>query len=154
MCMTRLYSHTAVLGHVWRKGLLGRDLASEMHEPWMPLLVSQRVSLQLWLLSTDSLRFKALVYFVAMATPHGTSWLHTSVRCLSFLHCLGPPALGGVNRIDTYISVCSLALDYQPRDGVPGFEVETRDDLFWAPVANRTRKRLKALEGSHIYGDT
>ena len=40
----RLYSRTAVvLGHAWREGLSARDLTSEMHEPWMPLLVSQRV---------------------------------------------------------------------------------------------------------------
>ena len=40
--MTRdMYSHTAVvLGHIWREGLSGHDLASEMHEAGMPLLVS------------------------------------------------------------------------------------------------------------------
>ena len=27
-----------------------------------------------------------------------------------------------------------LMLNYQPREGVPGFEVETRDELFWASV--------------------
>ena len=41
---------------------------------------------------------------------HGTSQLHTSVRSLRFLHYLGPPALGSVNRVDTYTSVCNLYL--------------------------------------------
>ena len=36
---------------------------------------------------------------------HGTSWLHTSVRSLRFLHHLGPTALGGVNRVETCTSV-------------------------------------------------
>ena len=43
---------------------------------------------------------------------------------------------------DLDINKC-LSLDYQPREGVPGFEIETKEDLFWAPVAHRTRKRLK-----------
>ena len=36
--------------------------------------------------------------------------LHTSVRSLRFLHHLVPAALGlgGVNRIETYTSVCNL----------------------------------------------
>ena len=36
-----------------------------------------------------------------------------------------------------------LVLNYQPREGVPGFEVETRDDMFWVPIAHRTQKHLK-----------
>ena len=43
---------------------------------------------------------------------------------------------------DLDINEC-LSFDYQPREGVPGFEIETKEDLFWAPVAHRTRKRLK-----------
>ena len=34
-------------------------------------------------------------------------------------------------------------LSYHPREGVPGFEVETQEDAFWAPIAPRTHKRLK-----------
>ena len=37
-----------------------------------------------------------------------------------------------------------LSFEYQPRDGVPGFDIETRDDGFWAPIAHRTRSRLKS----------
>ena len=36
------------------------------------------------------------------------------------------------------------SFDYQPRGGVPGFFVETNDDGFWAPIAHRTRRRLKS----------
>ena len=41
-----------------------------------------------------------------------------------------------------------LLLDYQPRDGVLWFEIETQEGVFWAPVAHRTRKRLKATHAS------
>ena len=44
---------------------------------------------------------------------------------------------------DLDIDEC-LPFDYQSRDGVPGFNVETKDDSFWAPVSHRTRRRLKA----------
>ena len=27
---------------------------------------------------------------------------------------------------------------------MPGFDIETRDDGFWAPIAHRTRSRLKS----------
>ena len=37
-----------------------------------------------------------------------------------------------------------LSFEYQPRDGVPGFDIETRDDGFWAPIAHRTRSHLKS----------
>ena len=37
-----------------------------------------------------------------------------------------------------------LSFDYQLGDGVPGFSIETNDDEFWAPVAHRTRRRLKS----------
>ena len=43
---------------------------------------------------------------------------------------------------DLDINEC-LLFDYQPREGVPGFEIETKEDSFWAPVAHRTRKHLK-----------
>lgn len=43
---------------------------------------------------------------------------------------------------DIDIDEC-LSLSYHPREGVPGFEVETQEDAFWAPIAHRTRKRLK-----------
>ena len=36
-----------------------------------------------------------------------------------------------------------LSLNYQPVHGVPGFEVETADDIFWAPIAHRTRARAR-----------
>ena len=32
-----------------------------------------------------------------------------------------------------------LSLDYRPHDGVPGFDIETGNDSFWAPIAHRTR---------------
>ena len=36
------------------------------------------------------------------------------------------------------------SFEYQPRDGVPGFDIETNDDGFWAPIAHCTRRRLKS----------
>ena len=41
---------------------------------------------------------------------HGTSWLHTSVWSLHFLHHLGPAALGSVhvNHVETCTSMCNL----------------------------------------------
>ena len=38
----------------------------------------------------------------------GTSWLHTSVLSLRFLHHLGPAALSSVNCVETYTLVCNL----------------------------------------------
>ena len=39
---------------------------------------------------------------------------------------------------DIDIDEC-LSLSYHPREGeLPGFEVETRKDAFWAPIAHRT----------------
>ena len=35
-------------------------------------------------------------------------------------------------------------LDYQVRDGAPGFEVEMNDDTFWVPIAYRTRSVIRA----------
>ena len=46
---------------------------------------------------------------------------------------------------DILVNEC-LSLDYQPVDGEPGFEIETNDDTFWAPVAHRTRTHLKSVE--------
>ena len=43
---------------------------------------------------------------------------------------------------DVDIDDC-LSIDYQPRNGVPGFEVETKADSFWSPVAHRTRSNKK-----------
>ena len=43
---------------------------------------------------------------------------------------------------DVDIDEC-LSLSYHPQEGVPYFEVETWEDAFWAPIAHRTRKRLK-----------
>ena len=39
---------------------------------------------------------------------------------------------------DIDIDECLSALSYHPREGVPGFEVETQEDAFWAPIAHRT----------------
>ena len=36
--------------------------------------------------------------------------------------------------------LCSL-LYYQMVDGMPGIEVETDDDVFWAPIAHRKSER-------------
>ena len=33
---------------------------------------------------------------------------------------------------------CLSKFEYQPRDGVPGCNIETNDDGFWAPIAHRT----------------
>ena len=43
---------------------------------------------------------------------------------------------------DLDVSEC-LSIDYEPVNGSPGFNVETKDDEFWAPVTYRTRKRIK-----------
>lgn len=42
----------------------------------------------------------------------------------------------------------SLLINYQPVSVVPGFEIEIRDDAFWAPIAHRTRTHahLKSIE--------
>ena len=34
-----------------------------------------------------------------------------------------------------------LSIDYQPRNRVPGFEVDTKSDSFWSPIAHRTRSK-------------
>ena len=53
------------------------------------------------------------------------------------------PASSDTSDDDIDIDDC-LSFDYQLRDGVPGFEIETRDDCFWAPILNRrTRSRKK-----------
>ena len=55
------------------------------------------------------------------------------------------PASSDTSDDDIDIDDC-LSFDYQLRDGVPGFEIETRDDCFWAPILNRrTRSRKKSL---------
>ena len=44
---------------------------------------------------------------------------------------------------NVFVDDC-LSLNYQPVHGVPGFEVETADDIFWAPtIAHRTRARVR-----------
>ena len=53
---------------------------------------------------------------------------------------VNPPSVRTVRDID--IAEC-LCIDYEPLGGTPGLSVETVDDVFWAPVAYRTRKRLK-----------
>ena len=35
-----------------------------------------------------------------------------------------------------------LSLSYQSVRGVPGFEIETAGDTFWAPITHRTRTRV------------
>ena len=42
---------------------------------------------------------------------------------------------------DVDISDCTC-IDYQPVSGVPGFEISTKDDIFWVPIAYRIRTRL------------
>ena len=49
---------------------------------------------------------------------------------------------GSTESSDLYIDEC-LSIDYQPKEGEPGFEVETKDESFWLPVAYRTRTRSK-----------
>jgi len=41
-----------------------------------------------------------------------------------------------------------LSLNYQPVHGMPGFEIETADDTFWAPIAHCTQAsvRLKSTD--------
>ena len=53
---------------------------------------------------------------------------------------VGEPTFSEDSDID--IAEC-LCIDYESLGGTPGFSVETVDDVFWAPVAHRTRKRLK-----------
>ena len=36
-----------------------------------------------------------------------------------------------------------LSLNYQPVHGVPRFEVETADDIFWAPIAHWARAHVQ-----------
>ena len=36
-----------------------------------------------------------------------------------------------------------LSLDFQVKDGVPGFDIETADSSFWVPIAKRTRSQMK-----------
>ena len=43
---------------------------------------------------------------------------------------------------DIDIDKC-LSLDFQVKGGVPGFDIETVDSFFCAPIANRTRSRMK-----------
>ena len=43
--------------------------------------------------------------------------------------------------------LCS-SLSYQMVDGMPGIEIETDDDVFWAPIAHRTRTRTR-LKSEH-----
>ena len=47
---------------------------------------------------------------------------------------------GGASNLDN--DEC-FSFDYQSREGVTGFEIETKELLFWAPVAHRTQNRLK-----------
>ena len=50
--------------------------------------------------------------------------------------------VGSTESSDLDIEEC-VFIDYQPRHGLPGFEVETRTDTFWSPVAHLTRFRKK-----------
>lgn len=36
------------------------------------------------------------------------------------------------------VTVDSDTSDYQPHDGVPGFDVEAGNDSFWVPIAHPT----------------
>ena len=49
---------------------------------------------------------------------------------------------GSTESSDLDIDEC-LSIDYQPKEGESGFEVETKDESFWLPVAYRTRTRSK-----------
>ena len=49
---------------------------------------------------------------------------------------------GSTESSDLDIDEC-LSIDYQPKEGEPGFEVETKDESFWLPVTYRTRTRSK-----------
>ena len=61
--------------------------------------------------------------------PHGTSQLHISVRSLRFLiHYLGPVALGSVNHVETYTSLCNLYLTHVLVDQYVRTTIS--DDLF------------------------
>ena len=48
-----------------------------------------------------------------------------------------------ISEDDVDINDCTC-IEYQPVNGVPGFEIATKDDTFWAPIAHRTRTRLKS----------
>ena len=49
------------------------------------------------------------------------------------------------SNVDILLDDC-LSLDYQAVDGVPGFEVVTKDSSFWAPISHCTRARLKLMD--------
>ena len=57
------------------------------------------------------------------------------------------PASSDTSDDDLDVDDC-LSFDYQLRDGVPGFEIETRDDFFWTPISHRTRSRKKLQHAS------
>ena len=39
-----------------------------------------------------------------------------------------------------------VMIDYLPINGRPGFEIETRTDSFWSPIAHRTRSSVERVE--------
>ena len=55
---------------------------------------------------------------------------------------VGIPNSSGDSDLD--IDNCT-SFDYRIRDGVPGFDVETKSDDFWVPISHRTRNRLKQV---------
>ena len=69
------------------------------------------VRTEIVLLSTTEARVRWHL-FPPKAIHHDTSRLHTSVWSLRFLHHLWPAALGGVNHIETFTSLCNLYTMY------------------------------------------
>ena len=50
---------------------------------------------------------------------------------------------GSTKSSDVDIDDC-ITMNYQTRNGVPGFEIETKEDAFWSPIAHRTISRKKS----------
>ena len=111
-----------IIHRPWYKLVTHRGLVSTFLTP--PLACSQikcpwsdSINNPLWTVAKYAL--KPFMADAVVARPwmrcqghvsHGTSWLHTSVRSLCFLHHLGPVALGSVNRVETCTWVCNLYL--------------------------------------------
>ena len=57
-----------------------------------------------------------------------------SWSCVKFSHHAVMVGAGSTESSDLDIDDC-LSIEYQPRDRVPGFEVDTKSDSFWSPIA-------------------
>ena len=58
--------------------------------------------------------------------------------CVKFSHRAKKIEAGSTESSNLDMDDC-LIIEYQPRNGVPGFEVDTKLDSFWSPIAHSTR---------------